>query len=351
VVEVLSLPVFEIEAWMKVLHPKRRARGFTLIELLVVIAIIAILIALLLPAVQQAREAARRSTCRNNLKQLGLALHNYHDNFNMFPLAIAPSVRDSSSGTYAWRGFSAQTAMLPYMDQAPLYNQLNFNLMFNEAPNDSVALRQRIPGFLCPSDQIYIGNPNDPGNNYVLSAGPSVFWSVPPADKVGLMKYYANVRIGDVTDGTSNTIAASESTTGRGGVFDVKRALVRAQAFPSGFPNSFATQAQLATYGTQCLTGTGNVHTHTRSQWMNGIGGQTIFNTLNPPNSPNPDCHPCPGCGWYDSAGVWTARSQHTGGVHVMMADGSVKFVSENVDITNWQRTGAISDGTTVTEL
>jgi prepilin-type N-terminal cleavage/methylation domain-containing protein/prepilin-type processing-associated H-X9-DG protein len=336
---------------MKVLHPKSRARGFTLIELLVVIAIIAILIALLLPAVQQAREAARRSQCRNNLKQLGLALHNYHDNYNMFPLAVAPSIFDSCTGTCAWRGFSAQTAMLPYVDQAPLYNQLNFNLMYDQAPNNSNALRARIPGFLCPSDQTYIGGGNEPGNNYVMSAGPSTYWGVGTADKVGLMKYYVRVRIGDVTDGTSNTVAASESTTGRGGAFDVKRALVRAQAFPGGFPNSFATQAQLNTYGTQCLTGTGNVHTHTRSQWMNGIGGQTIFNTLNPPNSPNPDCHPCAGCGWYDSAGVWTARSLHVGGVHVLMADGSVKFVSENTDVVNWQRSGAIADGNTVTEL
>lgn len=336
------------------LKPSRKA-GFTLIELLVVIAIIAILIALLLPAVQQAREAARRSQCRNNLKQLGLALHNYHDNYNMFPISIAPSVRDSSTGTYAWRGFSAQAQILPYVDQAPLYNQLNFNLMFDEAPNNSAALRIRIPGFLCPSDTQFPGSTTEPGNNYVMSAGPSVFWSIATADKVGMFKYYANVRIGDVTDGTSNTIMASESTTGSNSTtaanFKIQRNLVRAQAFPSGMPNSFATKAQLDTYGVQCLTGTSNIHGHVRSQWMNGIGGQTIFNTLNSPNSPNPDCHPCAACGWYDSAGVWSARSLHVGGVHTLMGDGSVKFVSENTDNLNWQRSGAIADGNTVSEL
>ena len=84
---------------------------------------------------------------------------------------------------------------------------------------------------------------------------------------------------------------------------------------------------------------------------MNGIGAQTLFNTLNSPNSPNPDCHPCAGCGWYDSAGVWAARSLHVGGVHTLMADGSVKFVSENTDNLNWQRSGAIADGNTVSEL
>ncbi|MDX1970001.1 MAG: DUF1559 domain-containing protein [Planctomycetaceae bacterium] len=326
-----------------------RRRAFTLIELLVVIAIIAVLIALLLPAVQQAREAARRTQCRNNLKQLGLALHNYHDNFQMFPLAIAPSVYDSGTpgGSYAWRGFSAQAMMLPYMDKGSLFSSLNLNLKYDDAPNNSSTLRVRIPGFLCPSDQTFPGSNTEPGNNYVMSAGPSTFWGVGNADKAGLFKYYATVRVGDVTDGTSNTIAASESTMGNNSTatFDVKRSLVRAQAFPGGFANSFTSKAALDQYGTQCRTGTGNIHAHVRSQWMNGIGGQTIFNTLNTPNSINPDCHPCVGCGWYDSAGVWTARSQHTGGVHTLFTDGAVKFISENVDITNWQRAGGISDG------
>ncbi len=338
----------------------RRRRAFTLIELLVVIAIIAVLIALLLPAVQQARESARRTQCKNNLKQLGLALHNYHDNYQMFPLAIGPSVWDScgtagtaSAGTCAWRGFSAHTMMLPYIDQAPLYNSLNLNMKYDDAPNNTAALRAKLAAFRCPSDSIYPGGATEPGNNYVMSAGPSVFWSIANADKVGLFKYYFSVRIADVQDGTSNTIAASESTVGNAntGKFELKRSLVRAQAFPAGWKNSFAPQLALNTYGQQCLTGTGNIHAHVRSQWMNGIGGQTIFNTLNPPNSPNPDCHPCGGCGWYDSAGVWTARSQHTGGVHTLMADGAVKFVSDNVDINTWQAVGGIADGRTTGEF
>jgi len=278
-----------------------------------------------------------------------LGMHNYHDNYGMFPIAIGPSVRDSgtSAGSYAWRGMSAQAMMLPYIDQAPLYNNLNFNNMYNEVPNDFTAACTKLAAYKCPSDQAYPGGATEPGNNYVLSAGPSTFWGVGTADKVGIMKYYRSVPIADVQDGTSNTVAASESTVGNNntGKFELKRSLVRAQAFPGGFPNSFATQAQLNAYGTQCLTGTTNIHAHVRSQWLNGIGGQTIFNTLNSPNSPNPDCHPCAGCGWYDSAGVWTARSQHTGGVHALMADGSVKFISDNVDNTNWQRAGGIADG------
>jgi len=143
---------------MRKLNAVFKRRGFTLIELLVVIAIIAILIALLLPAVQQAREAARRSTCKNNLKQIGLALHNYHDTHRVFPPGcISRSIR--SGGQDVWEDAASLTAtgnqgtswmlmILPYADQAPLYNQWNFstNVMGNraQAEND-------IPGFYCPS--------------------------------------------------------------------------------------------------------------------------------------------------------------------------------------------------------
>ncbi len=152
--------------------PARMTRGFTLIELLVVIAIIAILIALLLPAVQQAREAARRSQCRNNLKQLGLALHNYHDNFKMFPLSQLGGVTGQSD----WRGHSAQTMILPYIDQAPLYNRYNMDVWAwwdtgKGPPNDAAggAAHAKIPAFRCPSNGS-IAN-GRPGNNYVVCEG------------------------------------------------------------------------------------------------------------------------------------------------------------------------------------
>lgn len=319
-----------------------KVRGFTLIELLVVIAIIAVLVALLLPAVQQAREAARRSQCKNNLKQFGVALLSYEETYKQFPLSKFGSVRDSSVAG-AWRGFSVHTMLLPYMDQAGLYESINFNLRYDEAPNVTLS-RSKLPSLLCPSDISWPGA--ETGNNYVVSAGPSTYWNVAAADQAGMFKYSFKVQIRDVTDGTSNTIAASESTTGNNntGIFNVQRSLVRNQPFPGGFANSFTSQASLNAYGLQCLGGTSNLHAHVRREWMNGIGGQTIFNTLNTPNTPNPDCHPCNGCGWYDSSGVWSARSQHVGGVHVVLGDGAVRFVSDNVDFFTWQALGGIAD-------
>ncbi|HUQ71374.1 MAG TPA: DUF1559 domain-containing protein, partial [Planctomycetaceae bacterium] len=134
-----------------------RRRGFTLIELLVVIAIIAILIALLLPAVQQAREAARRTQCRNNLKQLGLALHNYHDNFNIFPMGFSDVVAGNAERNGSGWAWSAM--VLPYLDQAPLYNQFNFNVTPYNCVNcaapitgNQALVGTQLAAFSCPSD-------------------------------------------------------------------------------------------------------------------------------------------------------------------------------------------------------
>jgi len=360
-----------------------RRRAFTLIELLVVIAIIAVLIALLLPAVQQAREAARRSQCKNSLKQLGLAMHNYHDTHSAFPRGNFEMTSVSNGyGNYSYVAFSAQAMLLPYLDQAPLYNQFNFMISLNSSPNST--LKQTvIPTFLCPSD-IRGRIPNGggyntgPGNSYVVCGGPSAFWfgklPADPSDatssaslaatnqyQVGMFNFRKTVRMGDIIDGTSNVIAASEQIMGSGvnsttsqtlDVGDIIRGVGTA-----GAASSFPTQSTLNAWGAAALakkqSGTLSpaARGDTGSNWAYGNVGLTVFNTLTSPNSQYPNCVSCSSCGTNDGVGLFPARSRHTGGVNVLMADGSVRFIGNSINNPTWQYLGAIADGNTVGEF
>lgn len=322
-------------------------RGFTLIELLVVIAIIAILIALLLPAVQQAREAARRTQCKNNLKQLGLALHNYHDTYNLFPPAHTrtQSASPATGALTGWRGFSAHAMLLPYIEQTNLYNQINFNTYFDEASN-TVSRRTKITAFLCPSDSPYPGSVDRGNNNYAGCMGPSLGQYVTPIGvRDGLFSFDVIVRMSDIRDGTSNTIAFAEQLVGDNNnnaytPGDVVRGITW-----SGSTNYKPTQGDLNTYGTACAAGKTNHHSHNGREWAIGMPAQTLFNTAAPPNWPYPTCQPCTGCGWMDSQGIFPSRSRHTGGVQILLADGSGRFVSENIDLATWQGLGSVRGG------
>ena len=201
-----------------------RARGFTLIELLVVIAIIAILIALLLPAVQQAREAARRTQCKNNLKQLGLALHNYESTNSCFP---GPSF--SSTNASMVYGFSVQAFLLPYIEQANLQNLINFstplytgatnNQQFN--PAHSVPAKEVLAVLMCPSDSqngVYVsGTLTFAGTNYVVCTGSGTNKNYDSrAQTDGMFWRGSATRFRDMTDGTSNTLMMAEALKGAG---------------------------------------------------------------------------------------------------------------------------------------
>jgi prepilin-type N-terminal cleavage/methylation domain-containing protein len=333
----------------------RRQRGFTLIELLVVIAIIAILIALLLPAVQQAREAARRSQCKNNLKQLGLAMHNYHEAFSMYPKAAMELFTGSSQDTY--RGFSAFAMLLPYLDQAPVYNQINFNTVTDNAPNLALA-RIYITALVCPSDLRYQSTNatdaryNGTGVNYAVCAGPSLYWGVNVADEIGMFNRRVTVRISDILDGTSNVIAAGEQLLP---ATDANATLANGAYLGTlgSMTNTFATNGMLQTFAGTCTgAATLNSSYNVNTKWMNGDLGQNIFNTLNTPNAQRPDCLvSCSGCWAATAQMVKTSRSRHIGGVHSLLGDGSVRFISDNLDLNTWQRLGGIRDGATIGEF
>ena len=342
-----------------------RKRGFTLIELLVVIAIIAVLIALLLPAVQQAREAARRTQCKNNMKQFALALHNYHDTYTKLPHSVMGSIYDNGDGT-GWRSFSAQAYILPYIDQAPLYNSINFNANAccdnggGPANNDAILGSRKITAFLCPSDDppSYLGAPN----NYAVCNGSNTGYDTDPnqGQQNGMFNKNQNVSLSSATDGTSNTILAAEFiTTNQGSAPGTQAALsiVREGASVKGEYNNPRATTQsgaaitlqnLQTWGQACLAITNTNGNNIGDHWYHGESGRTVFNTLLTPNSKYPNCSfHCGGC-HYDGGVLIGSRSKHVGGTHHTMADGSVRFISENIDWNTYQALGSRNGGETV---
>jgi prepilin-type N-terminal cleavage/methylation domain-containing protein len=352
---------------MKSLSKSKRHKGFTLIELLVVIAIIAILIALLLPAVQQAREAARRTQCKNNLKQFGLALHNYHDVYNTFPRFVQGSRYDGTGD--GWRSFSAHAMILPYIDQAPLYNKIDFNLNAccesggaAGGNNDALLNAVRISAFMCPSDS----PPQNMGapNNYAVCMGPNTGFDadVNQGQQNGIFNRHQWCGISDIKDGTSNTIAVGEIlTTDQGGAVGSQAELskVRDGGGGTGGHSEYAnprhwpaiTKTDADTWGAAFGAVTNINGNRVGDKWFHGEPGRTAFNTLLNPNSPYPNgSWHCGGC-HYDGGTLIAARSSHTGGVQVLLADGAVRFISENIDWSTYQALGGRNDGVVVGEF
>jgi len=329
----------------------RFRKAFTLVELLVVIAIIGILIALLLPAVQAAREAARRSQCTNNLKQLALAGHNYHDVFKTFPRYTYRQNNPACSEPNGWcnghwQGFSAHTMLLPFIEQIAVYDTVNWNEPW--PMQDASLQNQVIAGYICPSDGPY---PNNTGNNnYPVSMGSNKGWWVATTRQNGVFCRDKGIRIADIKDGTSNTIWAAEHLTGDGdnGRWTPKTDFPRSVPFPGGTPDEFPTQDQLVAYGAACVAGQGNHHSHMGSRWMSPMAGDgTVFNTIAPPNWRFPSCMDGGG-GSGDSSGVFPAKSDHPGGANHAFSDGSVRFVSETIDFTTYQGLGSRDSGDVV---
>ena len=317
-------------------RPPSSLRGFTLIELLVVIAIIAVLIALLLPAVQQAREAARRTQCRNNLKQIGLALHNYHDAYAAFPPGNALSTLSPDAGygvdlTTANRaaGYGWAAYILPYLDQAPLFNKLDVNglelvRLMQQAAKRPLA-QQNLAAYRCPSDtapdlndqraftNAIFGDTSVATSNYVGVHGTrwshAVEWIKTQQDPFGIFWPASRVNISSISDGTSDTFMVGERN----------------------WDNLAAIWV-----GTRNYCGNGDVG-------LRQIVGITNWK-INLPGTNSPRAF----------------HSNHTGGAHFLFADGSVRFIAENIDFNNtlsvatdpqsfigtYQRLGQRADGT-----
>jgi prepilin-type N-terminal cleavage/methylation domain-containing protein/prepilin-type processing-associated H-X9-DG protein len=338
-------------------------RGFTLIELLVVIAIIAVLIALLLPAVQSAREAARRAQCTNNLKQMGLALHNYHSAVGSFPMASAVAYSDPGVQT-TWGTWSAHSMMLPYLEQTPLYNAINFdwtNWYDVGYPINSTAWNLNVQAFVCPSDG-QTGQYNN--NNYFGSIGTTTDFSGGGGyngGSTGIFAHLQTYKISNVTDGTSNTIAFSEglvgSTPPQVGVRwrdDLSTGSGQAAYLYDANMNIPLVMQDLQTctsWWTQKINYPTVANAH-GFRWGVGDPGDSLFQTLVPPNSllyPWADCRMDCGsaCGAVFT-GYHNATSNHPGGCNVTMTDGSVRFIKSSIAMMTWWALGTKNTGEVV---
>ncbi len=347
----------------------RKNRGFTLIELLVVIAIIGVLIALLLPAVQQAREAARRASCKNNLKQLGLALHNYHDSHNTFPpgWVYDPNRAAAQYGGNMW-GWNAM--LLPMLDQSAVYNQINFAVGFAgglsatgteqvEGPTSvhgpEISL---LPTLRCPSDRglvltIYRGNGTAGNNgggralggrsNYVGVNGGLITADILPPNTLsaqgGTFGGNSKVGIGKMADGTSNCLVIGEKR--------YKEIAARRVGMCAMWAGVRGVDDALKQYANNYPLVIG--HTLTKMNNLPFISSDTANGTLPyiRPDAMNTGA-------FYEQSGLgrglpdtyWHGfGSDHTGGAQFLLGDGSVRFISENVDMTTYARLGTVADG------
>lgn len=311
----------------------KRRHGFTLVELLVVIAIIGILVALLLPAVQAAREAARRMQCGNNLKQLGLALHNYHDTYKCIPIA---DVNGTSTPV------SAHARLLPFMEQTNIFNLVDFNVPYNHA-NNTVARNTTVPTFICPSDPSRLPTSIGGRNNYYWNAGNGIVMYAsgatgqPPSN--GVIWHNQVFKFSDIIDGLSNTSHMAEKLTGDG---SNAIASPKTDTFqPGTYPNN-ADEALQQCNAVDVLDLSKQGYSNVGGPWLQQYHSTNQFNHVLPPNGRS--------CMYPPGRIATTANSQHPGGVQMVLCDGSVRFVASSIDLIIWRALGSINGGETIGE-
>jgi len=324
--------------------PARRRPAFTLIELLVCVGILCILMALLLPAVQSAREAARRTQCSNNLRQIGLAIHAYHDAQGCFPVTF---LNERKLGDPSYYGFhSVHARMLPYLEQKTLYDAINFQmgtwppetfkfaptqLMLNLNVPNSTAYRTQVATFLCPSD----GGPfADTGNNYRgnTGVGPAFStWIESPDSGNGIFPGIGIVQASQVVDGLSHTVAFSERLRGSGSTGPISP---QRDVFPR--PGIAQTGDQLLN-ACRIAARPANLNDGfvASGRWWFWTGRErTLYTHTQPPNGAVPDCTYG---GMTTATDMATARSHHPGGVNALFGDGSTRFVASSTSLAVWR--------------
>jgi prepilin-type N-terminal cleavage/methylation domain-containing protein/prepilin-type processing-associated H-X9-DG protein len=354
-------------------------KGFTLIELLVVIAIIAVLISLLLPAVQSAREAARRTQCVNNMKQLGLAMYNYESALGSYPLGVSLNARFNGSGGSAggpinWGGWGSLALVLPHIEGGNLYNAINFNLspwnrfraQYGWEANYT-GFNTRVAAFLCPSDA---KSGLTSINSYLACMGTSS-WGSTTGDSTGMFSFQTPCYIASVSDGTSNTIAYGESLCGDASSFinasvDDRASMASASgkgdrsvvltnavdpggaAMRDASSNLPLTIQGMNACNTMWQSSSKTVTPTKGYRWGIGAIGIGMFNTIVPPNSTQ---YPWNGCRFNganfnaDGSAYSNATSAHPGGANVLMGDGSVRFIKSSISQVTWMALGTKAGG------
>ncbi len=301
--------------------------GFTLVELLVVIAIIGILVGLLLPAVQAAREAARRMQCGNHIKQLGLALQNYHSAHRAFPPA-----RTSRNQ------ISTHAFLLPFIEQNNIYVQIDWNQMWN-SPYHQTIYGQTVPTFLCPSDNLTNKPAQLAGNNYRFNQGNQILFGNPPSNPAdpnygmpmpnGPFHLDSHIRFADIPDGTSSTAAISEH-----GMGDFNNGM--ASKTDTFWPRTYPANPDEAYKMCEAIDPTNlsfQRFSDIGAPWLYGYHSTTFYFHVAPPNKRS--------CMYPPGRIMTTAKSNHTGGVTVGMCDGSVRSVNDSIEIAVWRAIGS----------